>query len=53
MPVATLRPRELFDRDDWRAVTRVHPWRGAWLVAHAWGVVALTIAATLALWSIA
>jgi len=53
MPVATLRPRELFDRDEWSAVTRVRPWRGAWLVAHSWGAVALTIAATLALWSIA
>lgn len=51
--VATVRPLDLFARDQWSAVNRVHPWRGAWLVAHAWAVIALTIAATLALWAIA
>lgn len=46
--VRLLRPLEVFDADTWRDVTRVSRWRGAWLVAHAWGVVLL--AAGLASW---
>lgn len=39
--VRLLRSDTLFTPDQWRAVTSVSPWRGAWLVVHAWAVVAL------------
>lgn len=39
--VRLLRSDLLFTPDAWRAITRVSPWRGAWLVLHGWLVVAL------------
>jgi fatty acid desaturase len=45
--VTALRPSEVFSTDEWRQLTRVSRWHGLWLVAHAWGSVALIIAATL------
>jgi fatty acid desaturase len=47
--VRLLRSDTLFTPDQWRAVTRVSAWRGMWLVAHAWAVVAL--AASGAAWA--
>jgi fatty acid desaturase len=45
--VASVRPTDIFSAGQWRGLTRVSPWRGLWLVAHAWGVIVLTIIATL------
>lgn len=45
--VAALRPTDVFTTAQWRDLTRLSAWRGLWLVAHAWGSVALIIAATL------
>ena len=47
--VKAARPLELFSRPEWTALTRVSRWRGAWLVAHCWGVIAFAIG--LALWA--
>lgn len=46
--VAAVRPKDIFTADEWAALTRVSPWRGLWLVAHAWGSIAIIIA--IALW---
>lgn len=46
--VRLIRPTEIFDRDAWATITLVSPWRGLWLVAHAWGVI--IAAAALAAW---
>lgn len=45
--VAALKPTELFTPEEWRAVTRVSPWRGAWLIAHGWLSTAAIIAGAL------
>jgi fatty acid desaturase len=37
--VRLLRSDTLFTPDQWRSMTRVSAWRGAWLVAHAWTVI--------------
>ena len=50
---ATARPRHASRRADpraafgpaWDALRRVSAWRGLWLVAHAWGVIALALLA--------
>jgi fatty acid desaturase len=34
-------PKTIFGADSWSEITRVSPWRGAWLIIHAWLVVAL------------
>ncbi|MBL0768007.1 fatty acid desaturase family protein [Sphingopyxis sp. DHUNG17] len=34
--VRLLPPDRFFDRQQWAALTRASPWRGVWLVAHAW-----------------
>jgi fatty acid desaturase len=39
--VKAANPKSIFGPEDWAAITRVSSWRGAWLVAHAWIVVAL------------
>lgn len=39
--VKAANPKNIFAPEDWAAITRVSPWRGIWLVAHAWIVVAL------------
>ena len=51
--VKAARPLELFDRAEWAALTRVSPWRGAWLVAHCWGGIALAIGLALWVWDAA
>ncbi len=45
--VSAVRPTEIFAAAEWQALTRVSRWRGLWLVVHAWGTVALILAATL------
>jgi fatty acid desaturase len=45
--VAAVRPTDIFSQDQWRGLTRVSRWRGLWLVAHAWGSIALIVAAVL------
>lgn len=39
--VKAANPREIFASDDWKSITSVSKWRGIWLIAHAWLVVAL------------
>jgi len=45
--VAALKPTDIFSAAEWKALTQVSRWRGLWLVAHAWGSVALIVAGTL------
>jgi fatty acid desaturase len=45
--VATIRPTEIFTPEEWRALTTLSSWRGLALVTHAWGSIALIIAATV------
>lgn len=45
--VSAVRPTDIFAPAEWKALTRVSRWRGPWLVLHAWGAIALVIAATL------
>jgi fatty acid desaturase len=40
--VKAANPKTIFATYDWAAITAVSPWRGIWLVLHAWLVVALT-----------
>jgi fatty acid desaturase len=37
-------PAEFFGPDDWRMLMARSRWRGLWLVAHCWGVIALAMA---------
>lgn len=39
--VKAANPRQIFAPDDWKAITAISPWRGTWLIVHAWMVVAL------------
>lgn len=39
--VKAANPRQIFGTEDWKVITRISPWRGIWLIAHAWTVVAL------------
>ena len=39
-------PRAAFGAE-WDRLRRVSPWRGLWLVAHAWGVIGLCLAASV------
>ncbi len=39
--VKAANPRQIFGSDDWKSITSVSKWRGTWLIAHAWLVVAL------------
>src|SRR3546814_4779591 len=43
--VRLLPPDRFFDRSAWAAITRASPWRGIWLVAHAWIVTAVLLGA--------
>ena len=45
--VAAVRPTDIFTKEEWAGLTPVSRWRGLWLIAHAWGSVALVIAVTL------
>src|SRR3546814_4689394 len=47
--VRLLPPDRFFDRATWSALTRASPWRGVWLVAHAW-IVSLALVG-LATWT--
>ena len=45
MPVvARVDPKTVFSPDEWSRLTSRSPWRGLWLVAHAWGTVAAAVA---------
>jgi fatty acid desaturase len=47
MPVAPrARPEDFFSPAQWQALNRRSRWRGLWLVAHCWGVIALAMLAT-------
>ncbi len=46
--VAAVRPDAVFAPATWADLRRVSRWRGVWLVAHAWGSIALILA--LAVW---
>jgi fatty acid desaturase len=48
--VKAANPREIFASDDWAAITANSPWRGMWLVVHAWLVVALVAFAGASAW---
>jgi fatty acid desaturase len=49
MPAAArVSPRSYFSPEDWASLSRASPWKGAALVAHAWGVILATGAAALA-----
>jgi fatty acid desaturase len=37
-------PADYFEPDEWRALTARSRWRGLWLVAHCWSVIALAMA---------
>jgi fatty acid desaturase len=39
--VKAANPKVIFAPEDWVAITRISPWRGLWLVIHAWVVIAL------------
>lgn len=39
--VKAANPRQIFGNEDWKALTTISPWRGVWLILHAWSVVAL------------
>lgn len=39
--VKAANPRQIFGADDWKSITSVSDWRGIWLVAHGWLIVAL------------
>lgn len=39
--VKAANPRNIFAPDDWKAITAVSGWRGAWLIAHGWLIVVL------------
>ncbi|MFN3451062.1 MAG: fatty acid desaturase family protein [Sphingorhabdus sp.] len=49
--VKAANPREVFASDDWRAITTLSPWRGIWLIIHAWMVVALAAFGGAAAWN--
>jgi fatty acid desaturase len=40
---ARVDPAELFSPSEWSELTAKSSWRGLWLVAHAWGVIALAM----------
>ena len=37
------KPEEFFSADEWRMLSARSSWRGLWLVAHCWGVIALAM----------
>jgi fatty acid desaturase len=42
--VARIDPKTVFTPEEWRRLTLRSSWRGLWLVAHAWGTIAVCIA---------
>ncbi|MFC4292999.1 fatty acid desaturase family protein [Sphingorhabdus arenilitoris] len=48
--VKAARPKDIFAPDDWARITRLSPWRGIWLVAHAWLVTLCAAGACALLW---
>jgi fatty acid desaturase len=47
--VARIDPKGIFSAEEWSRLTSRRSWRGMWLVVHAWGLIAASIA-LLALW---
>lgn len=45
--VSAVRPTDIFSAAEWKTLNRVSRWHGLWLVAHAWGSVALILTVTL------
>lgn len=39
--VKAANPRQIFGNEDWEAITAISQWRGIWLIANAWIIVAL------------
>ena len=51
MPAVKLAdPRAIFGREEWGALTSLSRWRGVWLVAHGWIVIALAIGLAIYCW---
>ena len=48
--VAALKPTDIFAPARWRSLTAVSPWRGLWLIMHAWAVVGVVAGGTAWLW---
>lgn len=48
--VKAANPRQIFGAEKWMRITAVSPWRGLWLIVHAWAVVALTAFGAAAAW---
>ena len=48
---ARAKPEDFFSADEWRELSARSSWRGLWLVAHCWGVIALAMAMAV-LWPI-
>ena len=48
--VKAARPLDIFGKEDWRSLTTVSPWRGLWLIAHAWLVIALAAGGAALAW---
>ncbi len=46
--VKAIRPADIFSNNEWKILTESSPWRGLWLVAHAWIVILGAI--ILSLW---
>jgi fatty acid desaturase len=42
--VARIDPKTVFTQQEWSRLTSRSSWRGMWLVAHAWGTIAVSIA---------
>lgn len=49
--VKAANPRQIFGNEDWKAITAISPWRGIWLIVHAWAVVALAAFGAAWAWS--
>ena len=40
---ARARPEDYFNAEEWRSLSERSTWRGLWLVAHCWGVIAIAM----------
>src|SRR5258707_10257507 len=47
--VSRIDPKTVFSADEWSLLTSRSSWRGMWLVVHAWGSIAASIALVM-LW---
>ncbi len=45
--VKAIKPTDIFTTEEWAVLTARSPWRGLWLVAHAWGSILLAIIAAV------